>query len=364
MASPSGAPTGSGKRRPTISDVARAAGVAKSAVSYALNDKPGVSKEKRRHILAVAERIGWQPSSAARALMGTRVGLMGLVLNRPARLLGLEPFYMELISGMQEVLGPLDIALALQIVEAGPDELAVYRGWAAKREVDAVVVTDISQRDPRLALLRDLGLPAVVLSPPLAEADPTGFGPPEQASAMPWLWTDDITGMRMALRYLVALGHRQIARVAGISRYLHTAARTTALRQEAERLGLPEPAILTTDYSQEQGADATRSLLIGQPRPTAIIYDNDVMAATALQVARELRLEVPRQLSVIAWDDSMIAHLTAPKLTSIKVDVHAYGMRVASALDGLAGGSLVESGPFGLAGLEVRDSTGAAPEAA
>ncbi|MDR1386559.1 MAG: LacI family transcriptional regulator [Propionibacteriaceae bacterium] len=363
MAPPSGSPSTPSKRRPTISDVARAAGVAKSAVSYALNDKPGVSQEKRRHILQVAAQLGWQPSGAARALMGTRVGLMGLVLNRPARLLGLEPFYMELISGMQEVLGPLDIALALQIVDSPPDEQAVYRSWAAKREVDAVVVTDVRQRDPRLALLRDLGLPAVVLSPPFSNAGPSDFGPPDQPTAWPWLWTEDVDGMRLALRYLVALGHRRIARVAGTPSYAHTMARTAALRQEAKRLDLPEPVICSTDYSQEQGADATRSLLIGEARPTAIIYDNDVMAATALQVARELRLKVPDELSVIAWDDSMIARLTAPKLTSIKVDVHAYGMRVASALDALAAGALVESGPFGLAGLEVRDSTAVAPEA-
>jgi DNA-binding LacI/PurR family transcriptional regulator len=340
-------------KHPTIADVARRAGVAKSAVSYALNGKPGVSEETRARILQVADEIGWRPSSAARALMRARVGLMGLVLNRPARLLGLEPFYMELISGLQEVLGPLDIALALQIVGSREDEMAVYRTWAAKREVDAVVVTDISEADPRLGLLEELGLPGVVLSPPMDR-----FGPPAGPAAWPWLWSDDVDGMRLALRYLAALGHRRIARVAGTETYSHTIARTATMRAEAAALGLPAPAVVTTDYSQEAGAAATRSLLIAPDRPTAIVYDNDVMAAAALQVARELDVTVPGDLSVISWDDSMITRLTAPKLTSIKVDVHAYGMRVAEALNAIADGVLVDSGPYGTVGLEVRDTTG------
>jgi DNA-binding LacI/PurR family transcriptional regulator len=339
-------------------DVARAAGVAKSAVSYALNNKPGVSPEKRRHILEVADEIGWRPSGAARALMQTRVGLMGLVLNRPARLLGLEPFYMELISGMQEVLGPLDIALALQVVGDKQAEAAVYRTWAGKREVDAVVVTDIAAHDPRIALLAELGLPAVILSPPLPAA--TGFGPPAGDSNTPWLWTDDVGGMSVALRYLATLGHRHIARVAGIETYGHTMRRSEAMVEVARQLGIPEPVVMPTDYSLEMGAAATRALLITEPRPSAIIYDNDIMAAAALQVARELGVDVPGQLSVIAWDDSMITHLTAPKLTSIKVDVHEYGMHIATTLNAIAGGTLVPSGPFGAVGLEVRDSTAVA----
>ncbi len=87
-------------KRPTIADIARRAGVSKGAVSYALNGQPGVSEATRQRILAIAEEIGWNPNSAARALSGATANAVGLALCRPARILGIEPFYMELISGV------------------------------------------------------------------------------------------------------------------------------------------------------------------------------------------------------------------------------------------------------------------------
>ncbi|MDR1853174.1 MAG: LacI family transcriptional regulator [Propionibacteriaceae bacterium] len=342
------------KRRPTIADVAREAGVAKSAVSYALNDKPGVSPETRARILKIAAQIGWQPSSAARALMNSRVWRMGLVLNRPAALLGLEPYYMELTSGLQEELAPRKISLVLQLVSSVDDEMAVYRDWAAKREVDAVIVTDVSGQDPRLALLAELELPGVVMAVPSDESPA-----PQEVSMLPWVWADDTDGMRIALRYLHTLGHRNIARVAGVAGYSHTIARTQAMKEEAKALGIPVPKVVHTDYSQEAGARATRSLLIGADRPTAIVFDNDVMTAAALQIAAELSISVPGELSVISWDDSMISRLTTPRLTSVKTDVRAYGMHVARVLNALADGEPQESAAFGAVGLEVRDSTAA-----
>lgn len=351
-------PDRSGSRRPTIADVARRAQVTKSAVSYALNDKPGVSPTTRRRILAAADELGWRPSAAARALMGRRSRLMGLVVNRPARLIGLEPWYMELISGLQEVHGPLGVGLALQLVDLPEDEAAALRDWAGRRQVDAVALTDVGWRDPRLEMLAGLGLPGVVLSPPWPGDD--DFGPPAQPSRWPWLWIDDTVGARLALRYLAALGHRRIARVAGPADYAHTIARDAALAQEASRLGLSAPQTVTADYSQERGGEAVRGLLIAPDRPSAIIFDNDIMAAAALQVAHELNLTVPDDLSLVAWDDSIVARLTAPALTAVKTDVRAYGMRLAEAMNQLADAIPVASGPVGTVGLEVRGSTATA----
>src|SRR5919106_5076380 len=88
-------------KRPTIADVARRAGVSKGAVSYALNGQPGVSEATRQRIMAIAREIGFNPNSAARALSGASAKAVGLTLCRPARILSIEPFFMELISGVE-----------------------------------------------------------------------------------------------------------------------------------------------------------------------------------------------------------------------------------------------------------------------
>ena len=103
-------------KRPTIADIARRAGVSKGAVSYALNGQPGVSEATRAKILAIADEIGFNPNSAARALSGARARAVGLTICRPARILGLEPWFMGLISGFEAELGARSYALTLQVV--------------------------------------------------------------------------------------------------------------------------------------------------------------------------------------------------------------------------------------------------------
>jgi len=98
-------------KRPTIADVAKRAGVTKAAVSFALNDQPGVSAATRERILAIAAEVGFQPSSAARALSDGRAGAFGLVIDRPARLLGIEPYFMQLLSGIQAELSGNHVTL-------------------------------------------------------------------------------------------------------------------------------------------------------------------------------------------------------------------------------------------------------------
>jgi DNA-binding LacI/PurR family transcriptional regulator len=330
--------------RPTINQIAQRSGVSKSAVSYALSGKAGVSAATRARILAVADQMNWRPSTTARALAGRRAGAIGLVLARPARLLGLEPFYMEFISGVQEVLVAKDISLVFKVASGPVEEVATLRQWALSRIVDGVILTDLSTDDKRPVIVRQLGLPAVVV------------GPQPDAESVA-LWTPDADAMRAVVRYLAGLGHRRIARVGGIPAFLHTQLRTGAMESEMAALGLASPVIVHTDYSEEQGARATRRLLGAAERPSAIVYDNDVMAAVGLSVAAELGFDVPDDVSVVAWDDSVLARVTRPPLTATSVDVRAYSMAVAEALLEMVGGGRPESGVSGGVGLSVRGST-------
>jgi DNA-binding LacI/PurR family transcriptional regulator len=317
-------------RRPTIMDIARRAGVSKGSVSYALNGLPGVSAATRSRILTIAEEMGWHPNSAARALSGARAQAVGLVLARPAPTLGIESFFMRLISGIEGELSRRSIALMLQVVAEADVELGTYRRWWGERRVDGVIVTDLRMDDPRVGLLEELAMPAVVV------------GVPGPYGSLHAVWTDDVTGINSAVDYLAALGHSRIARVAGRADFRHTHTRDEAFAAAIDRLGLIDGGSIPTDYSAEQGARAARSLLSTKPRPSALLFDNDVMALAGSAVAHEMGLQVPRDLSIIAGDDSPLCQHVHPPLTAVYRDIGDLGQRAARSLLQLLDGAITE----------------------
>ncbi|MDT0322192.1 LacI family DNA-binding transcriptional regulator [Streptomyces millisiae] len=339
-------------KRPTMQDIARRAGVTKAAVSFALNGRPGVSEPTRRRILAIADELGWQPSSAARALSDGRAGSFGLVIDRPARTLGLEPFFMQLISGIQAELVRHTTPLLLTMAEDQAAEIALYRDWWARRLVDGVFVVDLQLGDARVPVLEELGMPAVVLGAPL------GTG------SLPAVWSDEAAAVATVVSHLRQLGHRRIARVAGPARLRHTWVRTTAFERATRGAGMAGRTV-ETDYSGERGAAATAELLrdaAPATRPTAILYDNDVMALSGLTAARGLGLAVPADLSIVAWDDSALCELVDPPLTALSRDIRGYGAHAARRLREAAGGAPVGDLQDAAPSLTLRRSTGPAPD--
>ncbi|MEU9577193.1 LacI family DNA-binding transcriptional regulator [Streptomyces chilikensis] len=331
--------------RVTIKDVAAAAGVSKGAVSLAFNNKPGVSEATRERILATARQLGWAPNSSARNLSRQSVDIIGLALCRPARLLGLEPFYMEFVSGIESVLAEHDCSLLLRLVGSLEEEVQLQERWWRERQVDGSILVDFHQDDPRIAPLRRLGLPAV------------GVGHPDLTGGFPSVWTDDATAVAEAVRYLAALGHRRIARVGGPAGLGHSAIRTEAFERTVRELGLDGGRHVETGFSGEEGARATRMLLLTSDRPTAIVYDNDIMAVAGLGVAAEMGVAVPDDLSLLAWDDSQLCRLTRPTLSAMSHDVHGFGAEVARVLFDLLAGQEIRSRPVATPSLMPRGST-------
>ncbi|MFJ6482802.1 MULTISPECIES: LacI family DNA-binding transcriptional regulator [unclassified Streptomyces] len=359
-------------RRPTIKDIARQAGVSESAVSFALNGRPGVSQDTRARIRRVAEELGWQPNSAARALSGERSGAVGLVLARPAHTLGVESFFLQLVSGIQEVLSAARTALLFQVVEDIDAECAVYRRWWAERRVDGVLVVDPRTSDPRPALLEGLALPAVTIGEALfpdggaatglegrtgpssapaqdpaqdpAQASTQAQAPAPSAAlsaALSSVRADDAGAMAQVLEHLYGLGHRRIVHVAGLPGLAHTVRRMESLRTEAARRGLGPDQVrsVVTDYSDAEGAAATRRVLAEPDPPTALVYDNDVMAVAGRAVAAELSIPVPGRLSIVAWDDSALCRVTHPRLTALVRDTAGFGRLAAEELLAVLAGS-------------------------
>ncbi|WP_327321760.1 LacI family transcriptional regulator [Streptomyces sp. NBC_01210] len=333
-------------RRPTMKDIAQRAGVSESAVSFALNDRPGVSEITRDRIRRVAEQLGWRPSTAARALSGEGSATVGLVLARPAATLGVDSFFLQLISGIQEILAERQLGLLFQVVEDVPTECAVYRRWWAEHRVDGVLVVDPRTDDPRPELLDELGLPGVVIG-----------GLPDQHPNLSQVRADDTGAMASVVGRLYELGHRRIVHIAGLPSLAHTDRRIRSLRAEAGRRGLTEVRSLATDYSDAEGAAVTRRVLEGSTPPTALIYDNDVMAAAGAAVTAGLGLSVPGDVSIVSWEDSVLCRMVHPWLTALSRDTVAFGRIAAQELTALLDGGAARSVPVPLPRLIEREST-------
>ena len=327
-----------------MSDIARRAGVSRIAVSYALNGRPGVSDSLRERILGIARELGYRANGPALALHGAAANAIGLVLLRSSAALTVEVFRRQLIAGIQAELSARGFGLALQFVADLDEEAQVYRRWSAERRVDGVLICDPRVDDPRIEVVRRLGLPAALIG-----------GRPD--AGLPGAWCDDTGWTAELVAHLAGLGHTGIARVSGPAGMVHTTIRDEALLSECQSRGVAL-TIVRGDYTGASGAAATRRLLGG--KHSAIIYDNDVMALAGLGVAGELGLRVPADLSVVACEDSALCQVVGPPLTAIKRDIAAYGTLAAQQLFAAIAGERRPAVQAASAHLEIRRSTGPA----
>lgn len=313
----------SSHRRYTISDIARIAGVSTASVSKVINNKPGVSNSTRERVRQVVETLGWRPSAQAVALSKGSAGAIGFFLNRDANSLGDDPYFIDLLTGIESVLSEYGywILLDIQRHATVESEKAAYRALGESRRVEGVILSNTRLVDPRFAIIQALDLKAVIVSRPWAEPD------------LPWVGSRDPGGgIDDALRHLADLGHRRVAYVSGPSDLSHVLYRSEAFLREAGDQGLLVSGIKRTDLSPAAAARATNQLLTASAPPTAIMYDSDILAIAGSQQAAAMGLSTPEDLSVVGHDDYQIGRWLRPLMTTIGQDVVLLGERVAHAI--------------------------------
>lgn len=330
---------------PTIRDVAARAGVSKTTVSFVLNGRPGIGEATRVRVLAAADELGWRPSKRARALSTSRSGVVALVIARPAETLRLDPFFATFIAGVEAELAAADRSLLLRFAPEPGSDLAIYRRLVTDRACDGVLLTDVRVRDDRLPLLAELDLPAVVVGERLPGAD------------LPSVGIDDRCGIDAATRHLIGLGHTRIGHIGGPPEVIHGRSRREAWESALLKADLSADLFVASDFSARGGAAATSRLLRRAKPPTAIVYANDIMALAGVSRALALGRRVPEDLSVTGFDNTELGAHVHPPLTSVHVDVQAWGAAAARALLALVDGQEPPQAQLPGAKLVVRAST-------
>ncbi|MEU7744701.1 LacI family DNA-binding transcriptional regulator [Nonomuraea sp. NPDC049158] len=331
---------GSG-RLPTMQDIADHVGVSRQLVSLVMRDVPGPSAESRERILAAASELGYRPNASARLLRQNRTRLIGALfeIRHPFQVRFVERLFVRAAEeGFGLALGPRTVERSTDVVVA---ELMEQR-------VEALVAFNPDPASSALAEACDL-VPVVWLGEWVRKPDVDN------------VHVDEVEGLRLAIEHLVELGHRDIVYVGGLGGNVGRD-RVDAYRGAMAAFGLEDRVeVLSSGFSEENGASAAREILGRDRRPTALVCCGDQCAVGVLAVFAQANVPVPGEISVVGFDDSYLASLSYHRLTSVRQDVEAtVEATLTSVLERLECGDKPRRVSATRTELVVRESTGPA----
>jgi LacI family repressor for deo operon, udp, cdd, tsx, nupC, and nupG len=336
-----------------LADIAAQAGVSEATVSRVLNGKQGVAAATRESVLAALDVLGYERPVKLRRSSAGLVGLITPELENP-----IFPAFAQVIAQALTRQGYTPV-LATQTPGGSTEdeltEMLVDRGVAGIIFVSGLHA-DTTADMQRYERLRGQGVPFVLVN---------GFSPKVQA---PFVSPDDRAAMRLAVTHLAALGHRRIGLALGPERFVPVQRKIEGfVRAMDEQLGVDSEGagefVQHSLYTLEGGQAAAGALL--ERDCTAVVCASDMMALGAIRAARQRGLQVPREVSVIGFDDSPLIAFTDPPLTTIRQPVTAMGQAAVRTLLEEIGGTPAPHSEFVFhPELVVRGSTASVPSAA
>jgi LacI family transcriptional regulator len=324
-----------------IREVARLAGVSLGTVSRVINGHPTVAPDIRQRVQAAIDKLGFRPNRVARSLRSQQSHTFGLVIPDVT-----NPFFAELVKSLDQSASEFGYNIILGNAEESPTVEKQYIQMLADRQVDGLLVvpsvgtrTIKAERDVKIVLI-DRSLPNhhVVLS-------------------------DHRGGAEQAVAHLIGLGHRRIACIAGPQNLTVAVERWAGYRETMLRFGA-SAALLKSNWTEvanfdySSAYDAARRLLARKPRPTALFASSDQQAIGALRAAADLGLSVPRDLSVVGFDDIPLSDLVSPRLTTVRQAVTDLSRVAVDTLIRLRKGESISMLQRIATEMRVRDSSG------
>lgn len=325
---------------PSLKDVAREAGVSYQTVSRVINDGPRVSTATRDRVLAVIAELGYRRNEAARALVTSRSRIIGVIADASPRF-GPVSTLAAVESAAREA---GYTALVVTMSNPGPEQVASTFREFTERGVEGVVI--IAPRVPMAHVAEETSsdVPVVMLAP----------GAVSQ-SGITVFYEDQGLGARLAVRHLLHLGHRDVAHLAGSQEWLDGRVRLHGWKAELEAHRLPSETVLYGDWSGDCAYRIGRRM-VAEGLPSSIFIASDLMALGFLRALHESGVSVPRDISVVGFDDNEFAPQVYPPLTTVRQSFATVGARCMEILLGLIDGRDVDTTPAAPQ-LIVREST-------
>lgn len=297
-------------KRVSIKDIAELAGVSHSTVSRALHGRGRMSDETRNRIIALAKDLGYTPDVLARSLVRGETRTVGVVVTTIA-----DPFVVQIVDGIESVAHEAGYSVFLSASHNDPDrEISVVETFRQRR-VDAVIVTSSRVGALYADILEDFGAPIVLINNM------------HESKYLYSVSADDVGGAQMAVEHLLASGHRRIGYIGSTERPISSQRRQQGYLQAHERFGIaPSPALQVAPPAGTDLEVGRRGLVELLDRGvSAIFVYNDVTAIGVMLEAREKEIDIPRQLSLVGFDDIQAAQFVTPTLTTIHQPREAMG---------------------------------------
>jgi LacI family transcriptional regulator len=300
-----------------IREIAKRAKVSTATVSRAINRIPTVNPTLARRVWKVVDELGYYPNTQARALVSGRSRIFGLIVSEI-----INPFFPEIVQVFETIAVQHHYEILLTSTVHDPKRMETAVRRMIERRVDGVAVMTFGMEE---LLLEDLKVRNV----PLVFAD-VGPARPRVSN----IRIDYLHGIRQAVQHLAALRHERIAFIAGPLNLKSAIARKSAFVQALEEIGLPVNAelIVEGDHTLEGGMRAMANLLKKETRPTAIMCSNDMTAMGVMRECHDEKISIPREVSVVGFDDIRLAQFILPPLTTVQMSQAELGRLAFNAL--------------------------------
>lgn len=299
----------------TIKDIAIIAKVSPTAVSMAINNRPGVSKKTQKDILQIAKKLKYRPNYIAKSLISKRSYSIGLIVNSIA-----DPFYPELASGIQEKADELGYSLILcntrRSLEVEKRSIDMLRS----KGVDGLILVTVTVDDPHIKPLVEERFPFVLINR-LSLA-------PFLQNKMDYVVVDNYAGGYLAVEHLYKLGHDRIAIIAGALNTSTAIQRTEGARKALLDYGVRQDSTLVVEcgYIRQKAYEATKKLISKKNRPTAFFAQDDYMALGVREAVLGAGLRIPEDIAIMGFDNIEMGSLTGVELTTISQNKYEMGV--------------------------------------
>jgi LacI family transcriptional regulator len=306
----------------TIKDIAKVAGVSVTTVSRALNGYSDVNEDTRKKIIKVAKQLNYSPNSLARGLVMNKSKTIGLLVSGMNSKSIKDNFTFQVLCGINECVSSKEYDLILFSTDSSRQREKTYTQLCQERRVDGVIIQGIKLDDPYLNEVVESNIPCVLIDIPV------------ESSTVGYVTTDNVLGAKKAMEHLIELGHRNIAMVNGYMQAYVSQQRLKGYESSLREHGIKMRGdwVVDGEFDEKKAEEVVLALLASSPEITAIFCASDVMALGAIKACRQLGFSVPNDISIVGYDDILLASYVTPSLTTVGQKVLEMGYEAADLL--------------------------------